>query len=105
MLVLAFGVRPSDVNPFIKSISVRLPLAPNPAPVDGVAASLLFPNTPNRSSRLLLPEGALLASGEADRTGEPVKSSWPFIVLGGSFGADAGAAPSKSMSRRFSALP
>lgn len=69
-----------------------------------------LPKTPSRSSRLLLPVvgGAAVVGlvGVPLRTGVPARPSRPEKPDGveGSFCADAGAAPSKSMSRRFSAL-
>lgn len=101
--MLALPDKSNPVNPFIRSVSVRPPLVPNPAPGE-TGTSPELPKTPNRSSKLLPVAGALPGVGVATLTGVPAKPSRPDRPLDGSFCADAGADPSKSMSRRFSTL-
>lgn len=94
--------RSKPANPFIRSM-LAPPLAP-PKPVFAAGAvSPPLPNTPSRSSRLLLDEGAPMA-GDSTRTGVPARPSRPDMPAVGSFCAEAGAVPSKSISNRFSTL-
>ena len=88
--------RPS--SPFNKSA----PPSPPPAFAEGAGAGSP-PKTPRRSSILLLCAGALVA-GDWTRTGVPARPSRPDKPVSGSFCADAGAVPSKSISNRFSTL-
>jgi len=88
-------------NPFIRSPAAPLPLAPLDEGCDAPES----PNTPNKSSRLLLPEGAgAPTAGDCTRTGVPAKPSKPDMPPAALFCTDAGAPPSKSMSSRFSTL-
>ena len=64
---------------------------------------------PMRSSKFPAPtneaeDGMSATDGDAIRCGVPAKPSRPDNPEAGDFWADAGAAPSKSISRRFSAL-
>ena len=62
-------------------------------------------DNPIKSSRLLLVNACPSCdAGEASRCGVPARPSSPDMPEGGDFCAEAGAAPSKSMSRRFSML-
>ena len=88
--------RPS--SPFNKSA----PPSPPPALAEGAGAGSP-PKTPRRSSILLLGAGVLVA-GDWTRTGVPARPSRPDKPVSGSFCADAGAVPSKSISNRFSTL-
>jgi hypothetical protein len=101
--VLALPDKFNSVNPFIRSIPARPPLDPSPV-LGETGTSPEFPKTPNRSSKLLLVAGTLPVVGVATLTGVPAKPSRPDRPLDGSFCADAGADPSKSISRRFSTL-
>lgn len=76
-------------KPFIMSLFP--PVAPPP----------LSPNKPKRSS--IVDAGAVVA-GDAIRCGVPARPSSPDAPEEGCVCNEAGAAPSKSMSRRFSTL-
>jgi len=64
-------------------------------------APLLFPNIPIKSS---MPPAPLDPGGLATLFGVPASPSSPDALPMGAFCIDAGAAPSKSMSSRFSAV-
>jgi hypothetical protein len=86
------GPKFNPAKPFITSsldiVGTELPPPPSPNP------------KPSRSSRLEV--AVPFAAGDATRCGVPASPSRPDSPEGGCFCKDAGAEPSKSMSRRFS---
>lgn len=103
LLLLPPPMRSSPAIPFIKSALPVPPLGAAPPLLGPPMALPLSPNTPSRSSKLLLPVGVPTA-GDSTRVGVPARPSRPDMPAPGSFWADAGAPPSKSISRRFSTL-
>ena len=84
-------------NPFIKSLAAAPFIPPAGRPL------LPPPKTPIRSS-IPPPLVGEVTDGLATRCGVPAKPSSPDEPAIGAFCIDAGAAPSKSMSSRFSAF-
>jgi hypothetical protein len=74
------------------------------APAGGGSASPLPPNKPIRSSMFDCFWAGAWVAGDATRCGVPARPSRPDSPWIGAFCIDAGAEPSKSISRRFSKL-